>query len=1685
MTRRECRRGPGAGGRSRAAVFECLEERLLLSGDLPGAMPSDSATALTTDLASLGDAPLAPDFVQESLASSPALVLGQQIVVPTIAAMPDRPVNYAYQDWKAVGQGFDSTVFDPAVSYQYPVFWWDSASVNGAGAGFGMPSYVGKPASGSGEGINTIAAVLGATLSGVDKHAQTLNDGHTYDFVMMASRYYNSTTGANMVLNGVNSVGEGSFWYAELPGILYYGLADKYYTQYAAGSAGRQRIDTVINGEAAKLHNVINVLAGGSSAATPNFNYQGFNYVTMQPFSGTHLEPEGAAGAVWLQYMAYRHTGNVTYLADAQQAMLFLESCSAAQNPLYEVALPFGTLAAARMNAELGTNYDVAKMVQWNFAGGGYARPNWGANTDAQWGNYGAAGLIGDINNYPFSMNTYDWAAALVPLVRYDPRYANAIGKWMLNLTNSARLFLKSGLPLDQQASGSWNDAPSNYYSYESVRKTYNGKTPYAMGDATGVLEFAYGSGHAGLLGGIVESTNVPEILKLDLLATDFFHDANAYPSYLLYNPYSAQKNVTLSVGTTPVDLYDTLSGAIVATNVTGAVTLSISALSSLSLVYVPHGTTLTDDGMRVTAGGVIVNYRSPERDRLYWNNASAGSGAWNSTAANWSDRDGLNSETWSSGRTAVFAGDAGTAPYSVSVSGAATIGGLWLQGGAVTLGGSALALTAPATIAAEGGSHLISNNLQGAYNVTKSGSGAVTLGGSNTNNGLTVLGGTLTASSAANLGSGTLALDGPGTLQLNASSSWSATNALAVNSDATLAVAGPGGVTLSGAFSGSGNLVLSGGSLTLNGANTHTGTTTVVNSGALTLGASTTSAGRIYVTTGTVSARSNSSADAVLGLNAPDDGVAVFLLSQSGDLMTRRVYYTGNSRATRIAGGSNTSGTVTFSNWFNDFGGTAYYTAAAGGTVSLLNIVDGSPAAVCKIGPGTVKVTAISANTGSPSYSGMTTIRNGTLLLAQNDYGTTALGTVFPNGAVNPYGTGGTLGFNAFSNAVQVGDSGTLAGDNLALLTNGAYFVGHDVNINAQNSAGTTTLGNAGSGSAYFAGNVALGRNVALTAGSGGVANFTGGLSGSGGVTVAGSGTVVLGGDNTYGGGTTVSSGVLRVSNASGSATGSGPVTVIGGTLAGGDIAGTAGFINGAVAVRGVGAALSPGESAAAIITFRNGLTLDGATLRVDVRGDAPGAGYDQVTVTSGDVRIENNAVLLLGDLSGFVPGANQEFLLINNTGSGATSGSFSGLPAGSMLTINGGYYRIYYNGGDGNDVVLRSASAVAGRHVFYNNSAYDGNDPAANASDDNAIALDKTALLPGGTATFVNYTSYVRGINGIIIDIGGLSAQLTAADFEFRTGNDNNPSAWALATAPTISIRWGEGALLPDGVTHADRVTLTWEDYYVLQNGNWILNPNGIGQKWLQVTVKANANTGLSQNDVFCFGNAIGESGDSATSAAVNIVDFGGARDNPHNAFNRAAITDPYDFDRDQFVNVVELGLVRDNGTNAFNDLNLITVPASPSPVDAGQDGATAEDAIAEAVGIAGPTPLLDSRYARLGAIFARGTFPASSPMATTTGTFSNVATADAAIAISNASQAATAEQTGTNAQEGNAVQRPNSPATAAQPAVARFAARDAALAATAQWTDGGTDDEIASTGWANGLAVMSSAKGRLRRR
>ena len=225
-------------------------------------------------------------------------------------------------------------------------------------------------------------------------------------------------------------------------------------------------------------------------------------------------------------------------------------------------------------------------------------------------------------------------------------------------------------------------------------------------------------------------------------------------------------------------------------------------------------------------------------------------------------------------------------------------------------------------------------------------------------------------------------------------------------------------------------------------------------------------------------------------------------------------------------------------------------------------------------------------------------------------------------------------------------------------------------------------------------------------------------------------------------------------------------------------------------------------------------------------------------------------------------------------------------------------------------------AAASVTGRHVVYNGSFFDGG-TAADESDDDAIATDKAALLPGETATFANYTSYSRGINAIMVDVAGLATQPTletvTSFFGFSVGNDDTPGDWETAAEPVdLSVRAGAG------VGGSDRVTIVWEDN-TIQNG------------WLQTTVLATSETGLETPDVFYFGNAVGESGNSAADAAVNAQDIGGPRDNPHNFLNRALVGDAFDYNRDSLVNAQDIGIARDNPTNFLSDVNLITVPAA----------------------------------------------------------------------------------------------------------------------------------------------------------
>ena len=239
----------------------------------------------------------------------------------------------------------------------------------------------------------------------------------------------------------------------------------------------------------------------------------------------------------------------------------------------------------------------------------------------------------------------------------------------------------------------------------------------------------------------------------------------------------------------------------------------------------------------------------------------------------------------------------------------------------------------------------------------------------------------------------------------------------------------------------------------------------------------------------------------------------------------------------------------------------------------------------------------------------------------------------------------------------------------------------------------------------------------------------------------------------------------------------------------------------------------------------------------------------------------------------------------------------------------------------------------SVVGTNLFYKGSTRFNvtNNNLPGFSDDNAIAPDKTAYLPGiGVATYSTVSNYSRGINGVMVDLTSGHGAITADDFTFKVGNNNSPSLWGAATAPTaVTTRVGAGT------GGSDRVELLWAN-------------NAIQKQWLEVIVEGNdalggfnTNTGLASSYVFLFGHALGDTGtgNTATAFVVNSTDEQSARNNPKSVLGTPAlITDVNDFNRDGNVNATDQQIPRNNSTSALTTaLKVLNVggggPFAPS--------------------------------------------------------------------------------------------------------------------------------------------------------
>ncbi|WEK35925.1 MAG: hypothetical protein P0Y53_00305 [Candidatus Pseudobacter hemicellulosilyticus] len=538
-----------------------------------------------------------------------------------VDSMPSLPQPLEIIDYRQLALRFDSTVYDIHATGDYwPLIWFDSTNKNFSQPIAAIYTAMGDVRQGPKvnkgmfhEALANMGAVLGATLVGVNKANQ-----HELDYVSMLKNYFNKDVGWDIMMNNtapeVALLGGGygrDWWYDVFPNVLFYAIYDKY--PHAPG------FDTLARTIAEKFYAADSILKG-------NYNYSYFDYRQMKPVTNNIcIQPDAAAGHAYVLYSAYKKFGDKKYLEGAKSAMKALESQP--ENPTYEVLMPFGALLAAQLNAEQGTSFDIAKMLAWTFDGTPKCREGWGVLI-GRWNGIDISGIVGstvDHGGYGFLMNTYDAAWPLVPMVRYDQRYATAIGKWMLNAANASRFFYPEYMPKEHQAIPELAAATKGVIGYEGIvqRATYDQYAhipgPVAQGDGPkwvpgknpDVSQFSvYGSGHAGIFGSIIRPTEEAGILQLNLLATDFFHGP-AYGSYLYYNPYKEKKQVTITLeGEKKFDLYNTVAGKFIAEGVSGQASIQLDPEQSAVIICVPAGGKRTREGQQLLVDGIIVDYR-------------------------------------------------------------------------------------------------------------------------------------------------------------------------------------------------------------------------------------------------------------------------------------------------------------------------------------------------------------------------------------------------------------------------------------------------------------------------------------------------------------------------------------------------------------------------------------------------------------------------------------------------------------------------------------------------------------------------------------------------------------------------------------------------------------------------------------------------------------------------------------------------------------------------------------------------------------------------------------------------------------------------------------------------------------------------------------------------------------------
>ncbi|MEA5063571.1 MAG: hypothetical protein VB054_09595 [Petrimonas sp.] len=545
-----------------------------------------------------------------------------QVNINRVELMPNMPQPYDLLDWKEKGGQFDGYVFDfdsrlPAG----PMIWLDNNQRNLPQQTFGLFTAVHDVRQGADvnngefhESLNSLAAILGAGLIGIDKTNQ-----NGYNFVKMIQNYFNTDNGWNIMMNNttpeVALLGGGygrDWWYDVFPNVLFYNVCDVF-----PGVENAENIQRTIAEQFCKADSVLN----------GNYDYSYFDYAQMKGMiNNIPLQQDAAGGHGYVLYAAYKQFGDKRYLARAKSAIEALDNQT--ESRFYEVLLPIGAYTAARLNAEEGTEYNVGKMLDWVFEGvkSENGRTGWGIIVD-KWGEYDVSGLQGSITDgggYAFLMNSIKMAMPLVPMVKYEPEFARAIGKWMLNNANASRLFFPDKIPDGNQWLPGMQGYTNSVVAYEGLRYAddlnnprLTGVHPVAIGDGPKwhkdnppeSMFSLYSTAPVGIFGAMIEKTNVEKVLKLNCNVTDFYSD-RTYPVFLLYNPYNESVKVKYTPVKEGVDLFDIVSKTYLARSAGGSAEIEIPADQACVVVELPPGVGINRENNKLWVDKKIISYK-------------------------------------------------------------------------------------------------------------------------------------------------------------------------------------------------------------------------------------------------------------------------------------------------------------------------------------------------------------------------------------------------------------------------------------------------------------------------------------------------------------------------------------------------------------------------------------------------------------------------------------------------------------------------------------------------------------------------------------------------------------------------------------------------------------------------------------------------------------------------------------------------------------------------------------------------------------------------------------------------------------------------------------------------------------------------------------------------------------------